>query len=102
MPTAQKEVTVSSSIRNVSINFPEEGLCTGCEVEDLDGNKYLLRKHPLMAESVQYGDLIEAMAESPDQTRFIRVIEGSKVTMHEYIPSKDIIAPASWCWRHSL
>lgn len=79
-------------IKDVSINFPEDGLCTRCEVEDLGENKYLLREHPLMAGSAKYGDVIEAIDESPDQIRFIRVVEESKVTMHEYMLSKEIIA----------
>ena len=83
---------MNPTIRDVSINFPEEGLCTGCEVEDLGGNKYLLREQPLMAGSAKYGDVIEAIVESPDQIRFISIIEESKFTMHEYILSKDIIA----------
>ena len=80
------------AIKDVSINFPDEGLCTGCEVEFLGENKYLLKEHPLMAGSAKYGDIIEAVVESPDQIRFIKVIEKSKAIMHEYILSKDIIA----------
>lgn len=45
-----------------------------------------------MAGSAKYGDIIEAIVESHSQIRFIRVIEESKATMHEYILSKDIIA----------
>jgi hypothetical protein len=83
---------MNSAIKDVSINFPDEGLCTGCEVEDLGGNKYMLREHPLMAGSAKYGDVIEAIAESPGQIRFVKVVEKSRATMHEYILSKDIIA----------
>lgn len=83
---------MNPKIKDVSINFPEEGLCTGCEVEDLGGNKYLLREHPLMADSAMYGDVIEAIVESKDQIRFIKVVEKSKATMHEYILSEDIIS----------
>ena len=83
---------MNPTIKDVSINFPEEGLCTGCEVDDLGDNKYLLREHPLMAGSAKYGDTIEAIVESPGQIRFIKVIEESKAIMHEYILSKDIIA----------
>ena len=60
------------AIKDVSINFPDEGLCTGCEVEFLGENKYLLKEHPLMAGSAKYGDI--------------------KAIMHEYILSKDLIA----------
>jgi hypothetical protein len=83
-------------IKNVKINFPEEGLCTGCEVEDLGGNNYLLREHPLFASSAKYFDVIEAIHESPEQIRFIKVIEASKVTLHEYLLPKDIIASESF------
>lgn len=87
---------MNPAIKNVSITFPDEGLCTGCEVEDLGGNKYLLREHPFMACSAKYGDLIEAIVDSPGQIRFVKVVEKSEATMHEYILTKEIVASESF------
>jgi len=33
-------------IRNVSIVFPNEAMTTGCEVEELGKDLYILRDHP--------------------------------------------------------
>lgn len=83
---------MKSNIRDLSIVFPDEGLVTGCEVEDLGNNQYILREHPLMSESAMYGDTIEALEDSPGQIRFVSVIKKSRAEMYDFLLTKEIIS----------
>ncbi|OUS29457.1 hypothetical protein A9Q99_10210 [Gammaproteobacteria bacterium 45_16_T64] len=78
-------------IKDVSIVFPGEGLTTGCEVEEIGKDLYILREHPLMSDSAMYGDTIEAVEDSPGQIRFVKVVQESDSQMYDFILTKEIV-----------
>ena len=82
---------MNTKSKDVSINFPEEGLVTSCEVEELGEGLYKLLDHPIMAGQAKYGDTIRAEIESPGQLKFLEVVEESDNKMFDFILSKEII-----------
>lgn len=79
-------------IRNVSIVFPNEAMTTGCEVEELGKDLYILRDHPLMSDTAMYGDTIEAVEESPGKIRFVKVVKKSESKIYNFILIKEIVS----------
>ena len=82
---------MSKSIKDVSINFSEQGLVTGCAVLDLGDGVYKLLEHPLMSESAAYGDTIKAEYEYPEQLRFVEIIEKSDLIMIDALFPSEVV-----------
>lgn len=76
--------------KDVSIEFPKEGLTVGCMVEFLGNDEYQLLEHPLMSESAKYGDIIKGKEKENGKITFIKVLKKSKYKMFGYILSKSL------------
>lgn len=81
---------------DLSIEFPKEGVTTGCNVKILGEGLYQLCEHPVFAESAQYGDTIKAKRISGSKIQFTKVVQRSGLVMHDFVLPKNVVNSAQF------
>src|SRR5262245_60278928 len=76
---------------DVVIEFPDEQLRVSLPVTCVGTNLYRLDAVPYLSESAGYADIVEAVPGEDGDLRFIRVVQPSGWTTHDFILSREAI-----------
>lgn len=68
-----------------SIEFKEEGVTTSACIKAVGARQYQLMTIPLLIESAQYLDVIEADRKADGSLKFCRVVKASNYQVYDYI-----------------
>jgi hypothetical protein len=76
---------------DVVVEFLDEGLCIPLPVTCVGTNLYRLDAVPYLSEIAGYGDIVEAEPAEAGRLRFVRVVQPSGWTTHDFISSREAI-----------
>lgn len=89
MPEHMPISILFSNEGDVVVEFPEEALTVSLPVTCIGANLYRLDAVPYLSERASYGDIVEATPGKDGGLRFVRVVQPSGWSTHQYILCRE-------------